>query len=1035
VVTRSYLDRAHGIYEYYNKGANVRFLVQPAVRGQVLNTGGHYPYRITFTEHDPIKKRLMMRYGLFDNVDDLNQELDKGGNCLISALLKINSEHDYFKEEELMSYVPPEWQKCDVSRDELRKGASMLPDFTIVLRELTFPKGAGVGSNRKMTKKTYGTPGGKNKFDIALYAGHYFPYDYPCPLTKEYIRKKQYIPVVCRDAYIHTPMSGQAVSSLILVSVIDEDSACKVKWTVEELMKMTVQSPEDEKLTRLDLSPANVYRMCANIHHNPAAKNDWELKKIKKRQKGCYQEIHGYRVEWNVPEKTSSAVGNVVRIGLDGDNPDWDLDVDAFQWPNFGPKRELLPVVFYADFETTKKFDHSYEVPYCMALVEEFTGRKKFYWGEDCAVQFISDLEVWFEKGDNVIVYYHNLGYDEKFIFQKGLRVDKIIATSAAKTIVVYTTLSSGARVTFKDSYRLVNSPEKDFPKMFGLTGMAKWSNYPYHAIIILPDGEIRWKRQDEMDPAHEDEFDEDGRYRCYDLEGAGPLTLKEAAYGYCMCDVLLLRAGMITYKSWTARLGVATDAVLTLPSLASTYAWLQGAHNGVCRYSGSLRAYLSNAIYGGRVMVRENQTTVVDGEIANVDAVSLYPSAMAELTSMPTGPGYPIINKEDLVRFTYYIVTVRITHIERRCSFPWICVTDDAGIRNWTDDISQVKDRDIVVDSIMLKLIYKKHGVRYDVICGWGWDNFIGNWPAVWVKRPGGASGLIKEPLEGWSREHEAVWKSVGWDGSDHSTIQDFLYGRKQEHDAVKLNGGVGNDGYARVSTHLFGERKVLKAAGNPAQLIMKLNMNCLFGKAIEKRRLIKLNVSEAESDWQGKLRKLTGRVRAFYFTGGIRNSNDVHSHVVIEEKVHSLDHKSWPHVGSAILSQSKVIMERLFEKIEKHAFYTDTDSCHMSMAEWKKVEDEFMGSDLGTFLCESCQGHISGEEGVLRKAGERRWIYAEGSLQVEGGAWTSGGARHEGTERGRSRTVREDDQGEGEIPSGASHHAQVCLQEEQDL
>jgi hypothetical protein len=373
--------------------------------------------------------------------------------------------------------------------------------------------------------------------------------------------------------------------------------------------------------------------------------------------------------------------------------------------------------------------------------------------------------------------YYYCLGFDEKYLFQKGLKVDKIIATSAARTIVVYCTLKGGARVTFKDSYRLLSAPEKDFPRMFELTDMAKWPNYPYHAVIMLPDGELRWKTREELGPAHADEFVDDddgsgvegGTYLCYDPEGAGPLTLYEAARAYCLSDVLLLRAAMVTFKRWTARLGVAADAVLTIPSLASTYAWLQGAYDGICRYSGVLRSYLSNAVYGGRVMVRDNQTVVVDGEIAIVDAVSLYPSAMSELTSMPTGPGYPVINREDLSRFGFYVVTVRITSIERRSPFPWICVTDDQGIRDWTDDIRKVRGKDIVVDSIMLKLMERKHGIRYDIVCGWGWDNFVGNWPALWVKKPGGKSGLMKEPLEGGADSTKPSGKA--WDGTERTT------------------------------------------------------------------------------------------------------------------------------------------------------------------------------------------------------------------------------------------------------------------------
>jgi hypothetical protein len=89
--------------EYHNKGANVRLLMQPAVRGTRVNTGGYYPYKLTFTQYNPIKRRHMRRYGLFDDIDDLIQELDNGGNCLINALLKISEEKDLFEVEKLMS--------------------------------------------------------------------------------------------------------------------------------------------------------------------------------------------------------------------------------------------------------------------------------------------------------------------------------------------------------------------------------------------------------------------------------------------------------------------------------------------------------------------------------------------------------------------------------------------------------------------------------------------------------------------------------------------------------------------------------------------------------------------------------------------------------------------------------------------------------------------------------------------------------------------------------------------------------------------
>jgi hypothetical protein len=65
---------------------------------------------------------------------------------------------------------------------------------------------------------------------------------------------------------------------------------------VEELMKLGTRGTEEEIVTRLDLSPASVYSMCSHIHHNPTAKNDWEVTKIKRRQKGLYQELDTIQV-------------------------------------------------------------------------------------------------------------------------------------------------------------------------------------------------------------------------------------------------------------------------------------------------------------------------------------------------------------------------------------------------------------------------------------------------------------------------------------------------------------------------------------------------------------------------------------------------------------------------------------------------------------------------------------------------------------------------------------------------------------------
>jgi hypothetical protein len=175
-----------------------------------------------------------------------------------------------------------------------------------------------------------------------------------------------------------------------------------------------------------------------------------------------------------------------------------------------------------------------------------------------------------------------------------------------------------------------------------------------------------------------------------------------------------------------------------------------------------------------------------------------------------------------------------------------------------------------------------------------------------------------------------------VGWDGVDHSTIQDFLYGRKLDAAAQRLDVCEGNNGFSMVSVYMYDDRKKLKLTGNPAQLLYKLILNCFFGKTIEKPRITQLAVCEVEKNWQAQAEERKRKGESILFHR--RHQERLRLPLPRSHRGQDPFHESQglPHIGSAILSKSKELMERLFAKVEKHAFYTDTDSCHMSLLEW---------------------------------------------------------------------------------------------------
>ena len=104
-------------------------------------------------------------------------------------------------------------------------------------------------------------------------------------------------------------------------------------------------------------------------------------------------------------------------------------------------------------------------------------------------------------------------------------------------------------------------------------------------------------------------------------------------------------------------------DHYITVQSLASDFMLKSGCYNNVFQISGVLQQYITRAVVGGICMTANNKMYHVNYKIADVDACSLYPSAMYQMDGLLEGLPKVLRNKsyEFLNQPDGYIIIINI--------------------------------------------------------------------------------------------------------------------------------------------------------------------------------------------------------------------------------------------------------------------------------------------------------------------------------------------------------------------------------------
>ena len=599
-----------------------------------------------------------------------------------------------------------------------------------------------------------------------------------------------------------------------------------------------------------------------------------------------------------------------------------DKDFKAFEHQE--PKETEISKIYFADTETDTS--GPYHVAFCIAyseqdeldnnfnIIEEHQ-EIKFEFGRNCLNNFLDKLE------NNSLVYFHNLGYDIRQFNEYIINKECCKNTKVMNAEIIY----KGKKIYFKDTLSIVSMKLADFPKSFNLDcGEKEMFPYKYYTFENFEKlnnlGIISEAGKQELKHNWNQKIFEENLNKL-GIAKDGKFNMVDYVKFYCCQDVRILKQGFQKFRKmcWES-LKIDVNKTLTAPSLANQY-FTREIYEKIpdyYLYGGIVRGFIQKAVYGGRCMTRLNKKWSVNEELADFDAVSLYPSAMNRLYCVK---GKPEVLKPEELNTTYllnntcaedeqpnknkpissYVVEILITNIKKHLAFPCVVYKDKTTNTNKNDDGENAIGKTAVVDNITLE---------------------------DWIKY----NGLECESLRDYK-----------WTGEKSFLIRDVIQ-----------------------NLHLL--RCEYKKTKNPLQLVIKLIMNSAYGKMIQKP--ITTTTEFKRKHTKIFYKKLNDYVDDYPLDKYlIKNSSKIISYIQVNKNLYAIKvgqpiDKFYTNtlLGVQILSMSKRIMNEVMctaEDIDIKIYYQDTDSMHIQKnkiddlaTEYKKrYGRELIGKNLGQF------------------------------------------------------------------------------------
>jgi hypothetical protein len=335
------------------------------------------------------------------------------------------------------------------------------------------------------------------------------------------------------------------------------------------------------------------------------------------------------------------------------------------------------------------------------------------------------------------IMYFHNMKYDFSVLKPYLENITSICRKDSAmyNVNVIYNSVN----IEIRDSMKIINSSIKKMPSMFGLPAMYHKNEaiaYSYHNITrINQTCEDIECYKGYLDPNLYKEFDrimEDNIVDCDYDEVNQTFNPYKYYKEYGMLDVLILKASMeklnVELKNIFPNKELNIFDYLTISKIAITS--VSDEISRVPEVTGNLRKYISKSVIGGRVHVNKKyEKQVIEEEISDFDACSMYPSAMIRICNemgFPTGE-WVTMNEADIRGSlreqdynVYYVTTIKVTSINKKIQIPVVCHRTKEGCEYINELPIGFEDGLVMtVDRITLEDMVKFQHIEYEFIDG----------------------------------------------------------------------------------------------------------------------------------------------------------------------------------------------------------------------------------------------------------------------------------------------------------------------------
>ena len=409
--------------------------------------------------------------------------------------------------------------------------------------------------------------------------------------------------------------------------------------------------------------------------------------------------------------------------------------------PKKGFKEPEFDRVWYADTEATTDGDRHYS--YLACAISRDGDDKVSHFADSGACKNMLKKAVSLSPGEGpILFYFHNLKYDANHLYEclYGIKTTEANGRIYELSGMVYNTnygdhdhdhygdhdhdqdnddlkitTTTKRMIVCRDTYSFIQTKLSEFPRMFNIPeDEGKDLEFVYGAFtresvrtripaLPIPD---RW---------------------------SGPGGMVEYATSYCFRDCEVMKRGFEQFRNdCVDNLNIDPDQLLTAASLAKRYIKEQGCLDGVVALKGCVREYVQQTVVGGRVMVRKNKkglirhSTCRDDQILDVDAVSLYPSAMVEIEGFPTGNPQSFVGDPPMDG-RFYCATVVLDDIETSLNFPTLSIKENVGGRKWAD--KDLIGKTMILNSVQIADAVKYQGAVFSYLGGliWpGWNTKI---------------------------------------------------------------------------------------------------------------------------------------------------------------------------------------------------------------------------------------------------------------------------------------------------------------------